>query len=236
MRKIATILISMLLVLIPLSASTDEAVLDIKAYKLGGAGEFIELTITDALNKSLNVVGTNTDSTETPKLDITDYIDDYLGRLPSGETSSNVYGDVLFSYRLDGTVQGKYDIDVTLSPFEEDGEGTDCVDAYFALQNENVVFNATNKTESADGFSISLLDSGTKSDVTGTENENDTSHKNVKLKTSIQIAGPDNANSSSDIWIARGAVFAIISRQDYESVSNNEYRSTVTVTVTNMGE
>ena len=42
MRKIATILISMLLVLIPLSASTDEAVLDIKAYKLGGAGEFTQ--------------------------------------------------------------------------------------------------------------------------------------------------------------------------------------------------
>ena len=230
MRKIAICLITLMIIIFPCySAVSDEVQLEIKAYKLGGKEEFIELTITDALSGSLNIVEGTSDvsTTNQARLDISDYIEDFLGRLPSAETTSDLYGGILFSYRLDGNLPGNYDIDITLSSFKKDG-GSDIVNAYFGLVNENVIFNGTSKTESAGGFSISRVDEANDDEWGVTSGETKAS-----LHTGVSITSPAGAGKTTDdIWIARGAVYSIISSGEYESASNGEYISDVTVTIT----
>ncbi len=225
------VIICLILLLVLLIVPAFSADLGIKAYKLGGAdesGKYFELAITDALTGSLNIVKDVADgegASTTGQINITDYIDDFLGTIPSAQASGS-YGSFLFSYRLAGNYEGSYTISMTLSPFKGTASSnTGIVNAYYELKNENIIFNEAHTTESRDGFTITQS--------SGNPSYKATNDSSVELSTSINIS---NGNSTEyelidDIWIARGAIFAIIDSSDYDSVGNDLYNASVVVEI-----
>ena len=225
------VIICTILLLLFLIVPAFSVELGIKAYKLGGTdetGKYFEFAITDALTGSLNIVKDidNEDgSSSRGQIDITDYIDDFLGVIPSGKASGS-YGNFLFSYRLAGNQEGSYTISMTLPPFKGTATlNTGIVNAYYELKNVNIIFNEAHTTESNDGFTISQ--------TLGNPTYQSTKNSDVSLRTNINVTNGNDTSGefSNDIWIARGAIFAIIDSSDYEAVGNDLYNASVVVNI-----
>ncbi len=229
MRKIIMTFVFLLIFGVMLSAEdgSPDVVFNIKAYKLGqvAAGEYFELKVTDALNGSLSVIhDPEKDESGNPlrdDVDITDYINNYLGTLPTDTGSGD--GTVLYSYRLAGNGPGKYQITMSISEFTGENNAQS-IDAFYEISNENIIFNHSSKTESDDGFSITQIETGSKYGST-------VSTQPVILITQIEISAPSDKTLSDDIWIARGAVSAIIDQAGYANAPNDRYVSAVTISV-----
>ena len=229
MKKIALSVFLFIMCSLLFAADGDlpDLVFDIKAYKLGqtdeSIGEYFELTVTDALSGSLSVVDDRqTDDVGKQiydEVDLTDYIEKYLGTLPQKAGTGS--GAILYSYRVAGNVTGKYNIGMSIHRFSGSKE-EDSIDAFYEIMNENIIFNHSSTTKSADGFEIKQNNTGSKFDATS-----DT-EPSVDLSTGIEITG---TGTSKDIWIARGAVSAVIDKSGYEGAANDEYKSFVTVSV-----
>ena len=245
MRKITLLLLAVLILISHLYAVAEPQTADfkIKAYKLGpqvSGEDYLDFTITDALNRKLDTVEDSVGEDgviQAGRIDITDYLNNYTGTLPSSEGSGR--GGILFSYRLSGNIEGSYGITLTLNAFSN---GHDYVDASYELLHENVTFNESSTTTSADK-SLSVSSHVEESfGVTGNDAEHSggsgQTNNSVNLELVVNAEPTGIAPSETldrDIWIARGAVNAVISKLDYDSASNGEYTANVIVTIENRG-
>lgn len=213
-----------------LSYASETVDLDIKAYKVGHSSEAsVEMVITDALTEDLNPIS------DGKPLDVTSHLSDLLG--PSAAITD--FGrNVVFSYRVSGTLRGNFDITLSFSPLYYGGENTEAtgklINVFYSLQNENYVFLESSSSVSETGDTISQTSGGNKEGIAGVGIDY---YKKLELRTEWTVADSQGSvTGNSPLWIARGAVGMVISRDNenfgYNNVDPGKYIGTVNITLT----
>lgn len=235
--RIALFLILQILVVAELFAVVSSETLDIKAYKNyneDSGKEFMAIYITDAITSSLQMIAESEQkfTTETPPsaandLDITPYLENrLLGTIPNNGTAPVSEDNIIFSYRAIGNVSSNYTISLEIEPFKQQLEGQDnpyIIETYYQMMNENVVFQNTSSVTSSDKnpWRIELTQTGNHDVASANES--------AIIKTMVSVkdqnCSTNNRSVSDDVWIARGAIAAVIDRTDYEGAPEGDYRA-----------
>lgn len=212
-----------------LSYASEIVDLEIKAYKVNMAESSVEMVITDALTEDLNPILDNN------SLDVTNHLSDLLGP----DASITDFGrSVVFSYRVSGTLKGDFDISLLFSPLYYGGEVSEetgkLINVFYSLQNENYVFLDSSSSVSETGYTISQKPDGNKDGVAGV---GENYHKQLELNTGWTVADSQGSvTGNSPLWIARGAIGMVISRDNidfgYNNVVPGKYIGTVKVMLT----
>lgn len=213
-----------------LSYASEAVELEIKAYKVNhGADSTVEMVITDALTEDLNPIS------DGKSLDVTSHLSDLLG--PSAAITD--FGrNVVFSYRVSGTLRGNFDITLSFSPLYYGGENTEAtgklINVFYSLQNENYVFLESSSSVSETGDTISQTSGGNKEGIAGVGIDY---YEKLELRTGWTVADSQGSvTGNSPLWIARGAIGMVISRDNenygYNNVVPGKYIGTVTVMLT----
>lgn len=236
--RITLFLILQILVVAELFAVVSSETLDIRAYKnynRNPGDDFMAIYITDAITSSLEMIAESNHkfSTETPSstpkdLNITPYLENrLLGTMPEDNETVPVSEDnIIFSYRAIGNVSSNYTISLEIEPFKQQLEGQDnpyIIETYYQMMNENVVFQNTSSvtTSGENPWRIELTQIG--------DHDVASANESAIIKTMVSVkdqnGSTNNRSVSDDVWIARGAIAAVIDRTDYEGAPEGDYRA-----------
>ena len=235
MKRLVVILL-MVLSLIPLSSEAirnTPGEFTIRGYKLNRAvGPVIE--VVDALTGSLRDITDDYNEIE---------IDGYYSLGSAANTTAENVSDIAFSYRAYGNSEGSFTVSVTVAPFINTSDNTKVITTSYFLLNETVRFLDSNTETSDDVASYTDETSGnlnqtnnlTISDVTTGTNKivrSLSSGTGVLVdKFSVSDGQDLPAASTTDVWIARGAVGFVIDSKSYDEADEGEYKAAITVTL-----
>lgn len=235
-------LISILIILgftaLNLTAVVSEKTLEIKAYKNNYSSEdVLAVYITDAITSSLKLVTENSGSiapdTNAPELEITPYVENQLlGNIDDGNPEISEE-NIVFSYRVVGNQVGIYTLKLTIQPFIQQVTSSPVyISAYYNMLNKNVIFQGSSDTTSTDGWTIKQENL---SSVGSTSSSSSAAILEAQwiVTNSMGFSTYRNGMSHSrDLWIARGAIAAVIDKKDYQGAPNGEYKAYCKVEVT----
>ncbi len=226
MKKGIIVLLLIASLVFSLSATDrSEATLKINAYKTGSGSteEQLILKVYDSVTGSLTTLGNN------DKIDIDDYLSttDTSNKL-LGEVSTSSTGRLLFVTHVEGNMTGSFTIKVVMSPLAYRDNGKFDLDKripfYFHPMNVLCYFkNAGAKTNGT--YTIA----GNTTSTTGAI-VNTTDNGSISFNWKVSNTGGDKL-ISDDVWVYRGGVGMVISKDDYAKSPNGKYASTVTVTL-----
>lgn len=212
MRKIIIILLSFLVLSSGYATSNSKAEeLVIKGYKIS-PDEYLEIIITDALNRSLNIIPNG------GTLDITEHLNSLFAT--DGGVIDDTFSQVVFSYRIIGNTSDRYKITFDVESFHND-DSTAFVDAYFELQNLRFTYSRGITPQAGEGYETKDGESWV---TTNSQDGSESDRKGTFAAT--WVAAPQTANN---IWTARGTVQMAVSSGDYEVAPYGRYTSTVTI-------
>lgn len=236
MKRLVVILL-MVLSLIPLSSEAirnTPGEFTIRGYKLNRTvGPVIE--VVDALTGSLRDITDDYNEIE---------IDGYYSLGSAANTTAENVSDIAFSYRVYGNSEGSFTVSVTVAPFINTSDKTKVITTSYFLLNETVRFLDSNTETSDDVASYTDETSGnlnqtnnlTISDVT--TSTTDKIVRSLSSGTGVLVDkfsvsdGKDlPAASTTDVWIARGAVGFVIDSKSYDEADEGEYKAAITVTL-----
>ena len=252
MKKILSAILILMIALMQLGSDpgdTHDTSLQIKAYKVKSSAEkFLNLSVTDSITdgSQLNtIVGIEQVASENPvsgEIVLDKFIGtgngELLGTLPeAGEPiSRNVtYGRIIFSYRVEGNYEGRFDVSISISPFTN--EENHNVSAYYDLRNKSLGLNGVSivpvaedtkrTTEYIDGSGKKwLLSFNTVNEFASVTDTSGT------LQSTWDVSdGTMNGDLVDRTWIAREAVYAVIDRSTFDDAPEGSYKAYVTVSV-----
>ena len=220
-------------VLVAKAGDTDIADFTIKAFK---AGQGIKLLINNRvdLNDILEIADGSTTDKKGTDIKLNSVIDQVLGS-SAGLQQTGLSSFIIFSYRLEGGLSGRYTISFDVSPLKRDGSDH-VIRSVYQIGNFNTVFVGsaadTGQTNTRDGWRIEQTDTAVKT-------EEPDSSGNPEFSKVITISDANGSVPSepqaTPNWAARGAVGIVVSYSDYidnEIAPYGMYYAPVTVRVT----
>ncbi len=243
MKKASIVLLLILFRLFNLSAvQTNSDTLTINAYKTGSSSntESLILKVYDAVTGSLNSI-TETDNRI---IKIDNYIsgteDSHNNKL-LGNVNNDEQGKLIFAIHAEGNTTGSYTVTVEMSPLAYTNNGKFELDKripfYFHSMTNLAYFKKSeSKTVEHEGYTYTIAEdtsSVTNKSIVNGEVEGSITFKwNVssELTSTTTMASPSNI-TGNDVWVYRGGIGMVISKEDYEKAPNGNYRTDVKVTL-----
>ena len=226
MKKGIIVLLLIASLVFSLSATDrSEATLKINAYKTGSCSteEQLILKVYDSVTGSLTTLENN------DKIDIDDYLSttDTSNKL-LGEVSKSSTGRLLFVTHVEGNMTGSFTIKVVMSPLAYTDNGKFDLDKRipFYFHPMNVLYYFKNAGAKTNG-TYTIADNTTSTTGTIVNTKTDGS---ISFNWNVSNTGSDKL-ISDDVWVYRGGVGMVISKDDYAKSPNGKYASTVTVTL-----
>ncbi len=226
MKKGIIVLLLIASLVFSLSATDrSEATLKINAYKTGSGSteEQLILKVYDSVTGSLTTLENN------DKIDIDDYLSttDTSNKL-LGEVSKSSTGRLLFVTHVEGNMTGSFTIKVVMSPLAYTDNGKFDLDKRipFYFHPMNVLYYFKNAGAKTNG-TYTIADNTTSTTGTIVNTKTDGS---ISFNWNVSNTGSDKL-ISDDVWVYRGGVGMVISKDDYAKSPNGKYASTVTVTL-----
>ena len=226
MRKILVVFIILVISLSSVFAvteTTNEADLNIKAYKIGNYDtKYITLSVFDALVGDLDTIKKD------DKIDITSYTKDLMNPYKDDSYYSvEPYADhVIFSLRISGnssTPEGGMKCTVEITPLQKTDENNSVIstiDTYYEMRDVSCVFTSNYKT-TTDTNGITALTIGTRS---GSPTE--TSNLTMDFAMKINVG-----NVAFENWRTLASVGVSIGNTSYDAAKTGIYCATVTIGV-----
>lgn len=225
MKKILVVFIILVISLSSVFAvteTTNEADLNIKAYKIGNYDtKYITLSVFDALVGDLDTIK-NGDT-----IDITSYTKDILNPYKDDSSYSvEPYADhVIFSLRISGnssTPEGGMKCTVEITPLQktENNSVISTIDTYYEMRDVSCVFTSNYKT-TTDTNGITALTIGTRS---GSPKE--TSNLTMDFAMKINVG-----NVAFENWRTLASVGVSIGNKSYDEAKTGSYYATVKIGV-----
>lgn len=238
MKRLVVILL-MVLSLIPLSSEAirnTPGKFTIRGYKLNRTvGPVIE--VVDALTGSLRDITDDYNEIE---------IDGYYSLGSAANTTAENVSDIAFSYRVYGNIEGSFTVSVTVAPFINTSDKTKVITTSYFLLNETVRFLDSNTETSDDVASYTDETSGNLNQTNNLTISDETTGTNKIVRSlssgtgvlvdkfSVSDGSSDTPTASTtDVWIARGAVGFVIDSKSYDEADEGEYKAAITVTLSN---
>ena len=227
MKKILVVFIILVISLSSVFAvteTTNEADLNIKAYKIGNYDtKYITLSVFDALVGDLDTIKKD------DKIDITSYTKDLLNPYKNDSSYSvEPYADhVIFSLRISGnssTPEGGMKCTVEITPLQKTDENNGVIptiDTYYEMRDVSCVFTSNYKT-TTDTNGITALTIGTRS---GSPTE--TSNLTMDFAMKINVGGDD----AFENWRTLASVGVSIGNKSYDEAKTGSYYATVKIGV-----
>lgn len=226
MKKGIIVLLLIASLVFSLSATDrSETTLKINAYKTGSGSteEQLILKVYDSVTGSLTTLENN------DKIDIDDYLSttDTSNKL-LGEVSKSSTGRLLFVTHVEGNMTGSFTIKVVMSPLAYTDNGKFDLDKRipFYFHPMNVLYYFKNAGAKTNG-TYTIADNTTSTTGTIVNTKTDGS---ISFNWNVSNTGSDKL-ISDDVWVYRGGVGMVISKDDYAKSPNGKYASTVTVTL-----
>ena len=225
MRKIHVVFIILVISLSSVFAvteTTNEADLNIKAYKIGNYDtKYITLSVFDALVGDLDTIK------KKDTIDLTSYTKDLLNPYKNDSSYSvEPYADhVIFSLRISGnssTPEGGMKCTVEITPLQktENNSVISTIDTYYEMRDVSCVFTSNYKT-TTDTNGITALTIGTRS---GSPTE--TSNLTMDFAMKINVGNADFEN-----WRTLASVGVSIGNKSYDEAKTGSYYATVKIGV-----
>lgn len=225
MKKISIVLLILLFstfAVFAVTETTNEATLNIKAYKIGNSGtKYLTLSVFDALTGNLDTI------TSDGLIDLTNYTDKILNPIKDDSSYSLVPYDehVAFSLRVSGNAAGNLSVSVTITPFQKKNASDQVkstIEAYYEMRDITCVFTTNYKTTTDTNGKIEL----TKRTTSGTA----TSSSDATMGFSMNI-NVGNATNGLENWRAQSSIGVSIKNSSYENALNGSHYATVTIGV-----
>ena len=226
MRKILVVFI-ILVVSLPsvfaVTETTNEADLNIKAYKIGNYDtKYITLSVFDALVGDLDTIK------KKDTIDLTSYTKDLLNPYKNDSSYSvEPYADhVIFSLRISGnssTPEGGMKCTVEITPLQKTDENNGVIptiDTYYEMRDVSCVFTSNYKTTTDTNGRTTLK--------TGTTSGRPTKTSNLTMDFSMTI---NVGTANFENWRALASVGVSIGNQSYDAAKTGIYYATVTIGV-----
>lgn len=225
MKKILVVFIILVISLSSVFAvteTTNEADLNIKAYKIGNYDtKYITLSVFDALVGDLDTIK------KKDTIDLTSYTKDLLNPYKNDSSYSvEPYADhVIFSLRISGnssTPEGGMKCTVEITPLQktENNSVISTIDTYYEMRDVSCVFTSNYKT-TTDTNGITALTIGTRS---GSPTE--TSNLTMDFAMKINVGNADFEN-----WRTLASVGVSIGNKSYDEAKTGSYYATVKIGV-----
>ena len=226
MRKILVVFIILVISLSSVFAvteTTNEADLNIKAYKIGNYDtKYITLSVFDALVGDLDTIK-NGDT-----IDITSYTKDILNPYKDDSSYSvEPYADhVIFSLRISGnssTPEGGMKCTVEITPLQktENNSVISTIDTYYEMRDVSCVFTSNYKTTTDKNGSTEI--------TTGKTFGRPTKTSNLTMDFAMKInVGRDVAFEN---WRTLASVGVSIGNKSYDEAKTGSYYATVKIGV-----
>ena len=225
MKKILVVFIILVISLSSVFAvteTTNEADLNIKAYKIGNYDtKYITLSVFDALVGDLDTIK------KKDTIDLTSYTKDLLNPYKNDSSYSvEPYADhVIFSLRISGnssTPEGGMKCTVEITPLQktENNSVISTIDTYYEMRDVSCVFTSNYKT-TTDKNGITALTIGTKS---GSPKE--TSNLTMDFAMKINVG-----NVAFENWRTLASVGVSIGNKSYDEAKTGSYYATVKIGV-----
>ena len=226
MRKILVVFIILVISLSSVFAvteTTNEADLNIKAYKIGNYDtKYITLSVFDALVGDLDTIK-NGDT-----IDITSYTKDILNPYKDDSSYSvEPYADhVIFSLRISGnssTPEGGMKCTVEITPLQktENNSVISTIDTYYEMRDVSCVFTSNYKTTTDKNGSTEI--------TTGKTFGRPTETSNLTMDFAMKInVGRDVAFEN---WRTLASVGVSIGNKSYDEAKTGSYYATVKIGV-----
>ena len=212
--------------LFAVTETTNEATLNIKAYKIGNAGvKYLSLSVFDALTGNLDTIS------EGDTINLTNYTDKILNPIKNDSSYSLVPYDehVVFSLRISGNAStpgsGKLSCSVSITPFQKrDSEGNveSTIEAYYEMRDITCVFTKNYKTTTDTNGRIKLKKGTTSGTVT--------SSTNATMGFSMTIDVGDAENELEN-WRAQASIGVSVSNTSYKNAKNGSHYANVIIGV-----
>lgn len=225
MKKISIVLLILLFstfAVFAVTETTNEATLNIKAYKIGNSGtKYLTLSVFDALTGNLDTI------TSDGLIDLTNYTDKILNPIKDDSSYSLVPYDehVAFSLRVSGNAAGNLSVSVTITPFQKKNTSDvveSTIDAYYEMRDITCVFTTNYKTTTNTNGKIKLKK--------GTTSGTATSSSDATMGFSMNI-NVGNATNGLENWRAQASIGVSVSNTSYENAKNGSHYATVTIGV-----
>lgn len=226
MKKGIIVLLLIAFLAFSLSATdSSSAMLNINAYKTGSGSteESLILKVYDSVTGSLSTLENN------GKIEIDDY-------LSTTDTSNNLMGDLsnvstgrlIFVTHVEGNMTGSFTLTVNMTPLAYTDNGKFDIDKripfYFHPMNVLCYFKNAGSTTNGT-YTIANNTTSTKGTFVNTKDNG-----YIGFTWKVSNTGSDTL-MSDDVWVYRGGVGMVISKDDYAKSPNGKYASTVTVTL-----
>ena len=199
--------------------------------------ESLILKVYDAITGSLDSIANN----DTIKIDnyISGTEDSHNNKL-LGNVNNSEQGKLIFAIHAEGNTTGSYTVTVEMSPLAYTNNGKFELDKripfYFHSMNNLAYFKKSeSKTVEHEGYTYTIVED---SSVVNRIVVDDTTNKSIKFKwdvsselTSTTTTASASNITGNDVWVYRGGIGMVISKEDYEKAPNGNYRTDVKVTL-----
>ena len=246
MKRLFILLLIVFFMLFSVIADEEET-LTIKAYKTGGSSTepYLAFHVIDSITdgSQLENIGSVHES-----IDLDEFVDNgigkLLGTLPSGTSSEGLaYGSIVFSYRVEGNFEGKFEVTADISSFEytDDIGKPYYIDAYYEPKNKSIGFNTGGSpaviTESGVTVSLSSNPSHQISrSRAATPGQRTDGFLGVNFSSSWEVSDGSNSTEHGlvdETWIVREAMYLILKESgdtgSFESAPDGTYTAQVTM-------
>lgn len=224
MKKILVVFMMLVISLSSVFAvteTTNEADLNIKAYKIGNYDtKYITLSVFDALVGDLDTIK------KKDTIDLTSYTKDLLNPYKNDSSYSvEPYADhVIFSLRISGNSSGRLRCTVKITPLQKTDENNNSViptiDTYYEMRDVSCVFTSNYKT-TTDKNGITTL-------TTVTTSGKPTEESNLTMDFVMTI---NVGNVAFENWRTLASVGVSIGNESYDAAETGIYCATVTIGV-----
>ena len=226
MRKIHVVFIILVISLSSVFAvteTTNEADLNIKAYKIGNYDtKYITLSVFDALVGDLDTIK------KKDTIDLTSYTKDLLNPYKNDSSYSvEPYADhVIFSLRISGnssTPEGGMKCTVEITPLQktENNSVISTIDTYYEMRDVSCVFTSNYKTTTDTNGSTEITTGKTFGRPT------ETSNLTMDFAMKINVGGGD----AFENWRTLASVGVSIGNKSYDEAKTGSYYATVKIGV-----
>ena len=226
MKKILVVFIILVISLSSVFAvteTTNEADLNIKAYKIGNYDtKYITLSVFDALVGDLDTIK------KKDTIDLTSYTKDLLNPYKNDSSYSvEPYADhVIFSLRISGnssTPEGGMKCTVEITPLQktENNSVISTIDTYYEMRDVSCVFTSNYKTTTDTNGSTEITTGKTFGWPT------ETSNLTMDFAMKINVGGDD----AFENWRTLASVGVSIGNKSYDEAKTGSYYATVKIGV-----